>query len=182
MSNNLPEIQKLNTLLDITYNNLLDKFPKTSSRNYKSNLRRFIKNTMEYDLQITKESLVELLKIIETKRINIKNVVDIYNFDYKNVKLDYAKIKNTYSEFVKQKYESNLESGAEQSLAIAMTQFDINSTASRNCLSARLIRSSESAIKNKLCTVVMEIKKNEMTLKLLKKIRYHLHYSLSKYC
>lgn len=182
MSNKIPEIQNINKLIDMTYQELLNKFPNTESRNYKSNLRKFIKNTMDYDLVINKENITDLIKIVNSKRCNLKKVLIINALDVNNIKIDYSKIRNTNSELIKQKYESNLQTTNNHQMALAMTQYDINNTASRNIQSARLIRASESAIKNKLCTATMEIKKNEMTIRLLKKIRYHLQYSISKYC
>lgn len=166
----------------MTYQELLNKFPNTESRNYKSNLKKFIKNIMDYDLAIDKKNITELIKIVEFKRNNIKKVIGINSLDIRNIKIDYNKIRNTNSELIKQKYESNLKNTNNHQMALAMTQYDINNTSSRNIRSARLIRESESAIKNKLCAATMEIKKNEMTIRLLKKIRYHLQYSVSKYC
>ena len=166
----------------MTYQELLNKFPNTESRNYKSNLKKFIKNTMDYDLELNKKNITNLIKIVETKRVAIKKVIIINSLDINNIKIDYNKISNTNSEFIKQKYEANLKNTGNHQMAMAMTQYDINNPTSRNNLSARLIRASESAIKHKLCAATMEIKKNEMTMKLLKKIRYHLQYSVSKYC
>jgi hypothetical protein len=182
MSNKLQELQNITNLMKITYDNLAGQFPNTASRNYKSNLKRFIKSTMDYDLVVEKENIINLIKIIKTKKKGIKHVVGIIKMDLKDIRQDYHKISNTYSELIKQKYSSNLVITNSAELAGAMTEYDIESTSSRNHLSAQLIKASESAIKSRLCYMTLEVKKNETTLKLLKKIEYHLNFSLSKYC
>lgn len=168
--------------MELTYFSLTEQFPNTSSRNYKSNLKKFIKSTMDYELTIDKDSIVNLIKIIKNRRTRIKQLVQIIHIDLKDIKCDYHKISNTYSELIKQKFTSNLEISHNEALAGAMTEFDFESSSSRNHVSAQLIKTSENAIKGRLCYMTLEMKKKEITLKILKKIEYHLNFSLSKYC
>lgn len=180
--NKIAELKNIAKLIDISHKELLEILPDTKSRNYKANLKKCITKLMQHELEISETGIINLLKIVDTKIHNIKSAVKVNLVDMRDLKKEHSVILYSYRSYIEQRYETSLDNCKNNEMAFSIVQYEINNTASYNSGTIQLYKNADASIKSKYCSASMDLKKNELTIKLLKKIRYHLHYCLAKYC
>jgi len=180
-------IRQGNEAIENSKKALLTKIPVQGVDDFKSKLVIAVKELMEYDIivnedQLSKESITSLIKIINTKIKNIRFVNATFKVDLVSSRKRYLEILTTKHEYLRHRQHSNFIYSNSVELAYELTLHETTNSSSYRFGGYHSIVSAEAHITHNYVNLTMEMKKNDMLLKILKVLRNRLTYTVCKFC
>lgn len=184
MSNKFKNVELVhgNSLINESLRELLMKIPDTSSINFESELINAIKYIMEYDMECTRESIIVIIKRINLRINSIKILNSTLKSDILPVKKKYHSIIHTISEYTRHRHITYVNQVGKYDIAYEYAHNELNSPSNYRYGMYSAMTLSEEFQRMNYINLYIEIKKNEMALSLLKKIRARLDSLLSRIC
>lgn len=180
-------IRQGNEAIETSKKSLLDKIPSQGSEEFIDKLVVAVKELMEYDIVMDengspKASITSLIKTINTKVKNIRFVNATFKVDILSTKKRYHEILTTKHEYLRHRQHSNFICSNSVEMAYELTLHETTNSSSYRFGGYHSIVTAEAHITNNYVNLTMEMKKNDMLLKILKVLRNRLTYAVTKFC